>query len=390
MEADDDSRSQAILIVTAVFLAISLISVGLRIFVRTRVVKAFGKDDVFMVLAMILNLAFAICGFLGVKYGMGRKLVHFVGREDDFHKALLCWWLGQIFYVITCVVAKISIIITLLRITVDRVHAYILYAAITLATAVGMIFLFFTIFQCHPVDFFWNRLTESGTCISTDLLIDIAYLYSVGAAVTDLTIGLLPVALIWNLRMNNRTKAAIVGILGIGCMYVTPLSPPPRKIPLLTKHPSASAAVIIRIPFVKNYKSTEFLYNTYQISIWSNVEAGLGITAGCLTTLRPLVRFLRDGSSASRSRNNRTPGPGSFPLSSNVAQGFHRSTRSKPDGEEGQLWTGTDNDDYHGVTTTIMGSQRPPGPTSSSEEDLNPLSTGWKVERSVRVSVRDE
>lgn len=100
----------------------------------------------------------------------------------------------------------------------DRVHAYILYAAITLATVVGSIFLFFTIFQCSPVDHFWNRLTETGTCISTDLLIDIAYLYSVGAAVTDLTIGLLPVALIWNLRMNQRTKIAIVGILGVGCM----------------------------------------------------------------------------------------------------------------------------------------------------------------------------
>jgi len=238
---DDDSRSQAILIVTAIFLAISLIAVILRIFVRTHVVKAFGKDDVFMLLAMILNLAFAICGFLGVRYGMGRKLVHFEveGRAGDFHKALLCWWLGQIFYVITCVVAKVSIIITLLRITVDRVHAYVLYAAITLATAVGLIFLFFTVFQCDPVPYFWNRTPVTGTCISTDLLIDIAYLYSVGAAITDLTIGLLPVALIWNLRMNQRTKAAIVGILGIGCI--------------------ASAAVIIRIPFIKNYKPPIFV-----------------------------------------------------------------------------------------------------------------------------------
>lgn len=130
--------------------------------------------------------------------------------------------------------------------------------------------------------------------------------------------------------------------------------------------------------------------NTYQISIWSNVEAGLGITAGCLTTLRPLIRFLRDGSSASRSRN-RTPG--SFPLSSNVAQGY-RSSRSKHDRDDSHhLWTGSENDEYHGVTTTIMGSQRP-NPTSSSEEDLNPTNelrpTGWKVERSVRVSVRDD
>jgi hypothetical protein len=135
---------------------------------------------------------------------------------------------------------------------------------------------------------------------------------------------------------------------------------------------------------------TSVLDNTYQISIWSNVEAGLGITAGCLTTLRPLVRFLRDSSSASRSRN-----PGSFPLSSNVAPGLRPSRSKHRDREDvHQLWTGSELDDYHEVTTTIMGSQRP-NPTSSSEEDLNPNNNsndtpGWKVERSVPVSVRNE
>ncbi|CAG8191602.1 unnamed protein product [Penicillium olsonii] len=324
----DDSRSKAILIVTSVFLGISLLSVILRCVVRTRIVRAFGWDDGVMLLAM-------------------------------------CWWIGQLFYVLTCVAAKVSIIIALLRITVDRIHAYILYAAMILASVVGAIFFFFTIFQCAPVDFFWNRAQPgaSGKCVSNDVLIDIAYLYSVGAAITDLTIGLLPVALIWNLRMNTRNKCAIIGILGVGCI----------------------AAVIIRIPFVHHYKDREFLYNTYQISIWSNVEAGLGITAGCLTTLRPLVRFLREGSSAGPSRT-----PPSYPLASNVAG--HRSARSKRESRDDQLWTGRESDDYHGITTTIMGS-RQKAPTSS-EEDLNPSragaeSPGWKVERSVRVSVRN-
>lgn len=49
----DDSRSNAILIVTAVFLGISLTSVLLRCFVRTRVVRAFGWDDIIMLLAMV-------------------------------------------------------------------------------------------------------------------------------------------------------------------------------------------------------------------------------------------------------------------------------------------------------------------------------------------------
>lgn len=49
----DDSRSNAILTVTSVFLGISLTSVLLRCFVRTRVVRAFGWDDIIMLLAMV-------------------------------------------------------------------------------------------------------------------------------------------------------------------------------------------------------------------------------------------------------------------------------------------------------------------------------------------------
>ncbi|CAG8902630.1 unnamed protein product [Penicillium egyptiacum] len=369
---NDDSRSKAILIVTSVFFAISLLSVMLRCFVRTQVVRAWGWDDGTMVIAMALNTVFALCGIVGSKYGLGRKLAYFTQHPDDLNRALLCWWTGQLFYVLTCVVAKISIIIALLRITVSRVHAYILYAVIALATAVGLVFSFCTIFECSPVDYFWNRAqpTAHGSCIDKNSLIGIAYLYSVGAAITDLTIGLLPVALIWDLRMNRRTKGAIVVILGIGCI--------------------ASAAVIIRIPYIPTYKEPDFLYATYQLSIWSNVEAGIGITAGCLTTFRPLVRFLRDGSSDGVSRTRNT-----FPLSNNLAGAFHRSGPSQQMSRDDarQLWTGRGSDEYHGVTTTISTARQKE--LSSSEEDLAPCANddpeapGWKVERSVRVSVHN-
>jgi hypothetical protein len=50
---NDDSRNKAILIVTSVFFAISLLSVILRCFVRTQVVRAWGWDDGTMVIAMV-------------------------------------------------------------------------------------------------------------------------------------------------------------------------------------------------------------------------------------------------------------------------------------------------------------------------------------------------
>jgi hypothetical protein len=125
----------------------------------------------------------------------------------------------------TCIVVKISIIITLLRLTINRIHIWILYATISFASGAGLVFLFFIIFQCSPVDYFWDQsgTAETGTCISKDLLINIAYFYSASAAVTDLTIALVPVALIWNLRMDRRNKSAVIGILCIGCVFVFPL-----------------------------------------------------------------------------------------------------------------------------------------------------------------------
>jgi hypothetical protein len=55
---------------------------------------------------------------------------------------------------------------------------------------------------------------------------------------------------------------------------------------------SGSTATIIRLPYttsIKGYKG-DFLYRTTDFAIWSTVEVGLGITAGSMATLRPLMK----------------------------------------------------------------------------------------------------
>jgi hypothetical protein len=44
--------------------------------------------------------------------------------------------------------------------------------------------------------------------------------------------------------------------------------------------------------YVMEFRTDDFLYDTVDIAIWSNIEPGLGITAGSLATLRPLYRLL--------------------------------------------------------------------------------------------------
>ena len=54
--------------------------------------------------------------------------------------------------------------------------------------------------------------------MSIDSLIAIAWVYSIVATLCDLILGLLPALLVWKLQMNVRTKLALAGILGMGCV----------------------------------------------------------------------------------------------------------------------------------------------------------------------------
>ncbi|KAL1611915.1 hypothetical protein SLS60_000137 [Paraconiothyrium brasiliense] len=71
----------------------------------------------------------------------------------------------------------------------------------------------------------------------------------------------------------------------------------------------ASAAVVARVPYMKNFRSRDFLWETTDIAIWSTVEQGLAITAGSLATIRPLFQLIltRLGLTSQRSTMPLTP-----------------------------------------------------------------------------------
>jgi len=133
-------------------------------------------------------------------------------------------------------------------------------------------YFFVVIFQCNPVDYFWTQyLGAKGTCVSPTLVANSTYAASAVHAWADWTLGILPIFLVWNLAMTPRTKMTVALILALGAI--------------------GSAATIIRIPYISQLtETTDFLYTTTDVAIWSTVEPGIGITAAAIATLRPLFR----------------------------------------------------------------------------------------------------
>jgi hypothetical protein len=169
---------------------------------------------------------------------MGKTKVYLAARPDEAQRGLLVsittlschedsyltteqfWWLGQIMYILTVSVGRPAIAITLLRLTVDRIYAWVLYAVMALSTTVGIVFFSFTVSQCRPISHYWNHSPLDGHCVDMSKLLGIIYMYSGVAAACDFTMGLLPIFLIWNLQMDRRTKVAVAGTLGMACMSV--------------------------------------------------------------------------------------------------------------------------------------------------------------------------
>ncbi|KAF3396262.1 hypothetical protein F1880_006897 [Penicillium rolfsii] len=272
MSDDEDRRALAVRTVAAVFLPIAVIAVMLRSYVRGWIVKGFGWDDGTMVCAALMYTMFSACMIGGTLYGTGRKFENLTAHQRV--TAMQYWWLCEVAYCFASIFCKISICVFLMRITVKKVHIWILYIVMTLTVLAGLVFFLLMLLQCKPVSYFWTRTamdpTIEGHCISIHIIITMTYVYSAFAALCDFTVGILPIFLVTKLHMKREAKLAVIGILSMACV--------------------ASAAVIVRFPFVKTFADPDFLYATYQIAVWSNIEAGLGITAGSLATLRPLLR----------------------------------------------------------------------------------------------------
>ncbi|KAF1943002.1 hypothetical protein EJ02DRAFT_151838 [Clathrospora elynae] len=267
-ELDYSNRGPALQAICSLFVSLAFIATVLRVYARTVIVKAFGPDDWFMVFALACHIMFATCAIGGIHHGTGRHM-NTLSKEDVF-KAMRYWWLCYVAYAWSMIAAKISIGIFLLRVTVRKLHKWILYIAMALTVLTGLIFFFVTLLQCMPISYFWDKTIENGWCVPIDVIIALTFLYSAISVVADFTFAILPFFLIWGLNMSVKSRVMLIPILGMGCI--------------------ASVAVCVRMAFVMDFKNPDFLWATVDIAIWSDIEQGLAITAGSLATLRPLWR----------------------------------------------------------------------------------------------------
>ncbi|KAG9602009.1 hypothetical protein KCU77_g2579, partial [Aureobasidium melanogenum] len=282
------THAGALVAISVAFLTITIFFTTLRFFVRGYMIKSLGWDDWLILLA----LASFVC--------QASFLIHLAWIEDHLNltfikplsKALEFVVLELAFYIMTSLFLKLSLAVFFLRIVVAKWQRYIIIIGTSIFCLFTLAFFFVAVFQCGPPSQFLLN-NAKGKCLPWNVTGPLNYIHGTLNAMTDWIFVSLPMLVIRNANMNRKGKASVIGVLAIGVL--------------------GSVASIIRLYYIKDIhpgasSATEFFSKAATIAIVSIIELGLGVTAACLATLRPLFKSLVDYSQRGSDYTRRTAG----------------------------------------------------------------------------------
>lgn len=183
-------------------------------------IKAFGIDDITMLITLFFFTAYMVCQFGGVAHGTGQHRSAIT--DENAQIALRYWFFCELFYTLTTSTLKISIGLFLMRITVSRPHIWIIRSIMIASAVVGVVYCFIVLFQCQPTSYWWDLTPGAkGKCLNPSLEANTLYVVSALNSLADWVFGILPFFVVKDLQMKTSLKVVVATILGFAAMYVS-------------------------------------------------------------------------------------------------------------------------------------------------------------------------
>ncbi|KAI9843364.1 MAG: hypothetical protein M1838_002653 [Thelocarpon superellum] len=320
-EVNAISQYPEILAVCVTLTSVMVIVVGLRMYVRSTILRSVGADD-----WTILVAAACSCIYNGMcigqsRWGLGLPVA--LRPQENLNPYTLLNYPGRPFYMIGITGFKVALCLAYLRI-VNRDNRYYrpLIWTIMITCVLGHLGgTLVLIFQCRPVEKNWHPLVP-GSCLPN------AVTFYVLAAITiffDCIIFTLPIPLLARVQINMRRKVALIGVFVLG---------------LFTTVCSVMRMVQIR-QITKDGNSTGLV-------LWGTIEMNVGISLTCLPALTPLFAYFREK---------------------------HPSARVTPHGTFGSNGSGTRNKRSH--TMQYYSRKADASNSSTGSDELECLELGW-------------
>ncbi|KAF2455726.1 hypothetical protein BDY21DRAFT_350155 [Lineolata rhizophorae] len=265
-----DSSGLDVAILSAALLILDLVAMGLRFWARKLTGKKLVFNDYAAIVALVLSAG--LCSILISMpfYAGGGHHVYDIpySKRNGIH---LLFTVAQPFWGGANTSVKLSLLHLFITIFPSQRFRWVCYGVMVLVAAYLIPVLVATFVLCTPVQYNWNRTIEGGKCANQILMFTIAAVFNL---VTDLIIVIMPIPMLWGLRVPLAKKLGIIAIFSLGAVICV--------------------ISLLRTIYVPTIDLADFHYSAATFGRWSVLEPTLGVINACLPVMRPvLVRFVR-------------------------------------------------------------------------------------------------
>ncbi|OAL56104.1 hypothetical protein IQ07DRAFT_660462 [Pyrenochaeta sp. DS3sAY3a] len=233
----------------------------------------FGLDDYSILITIMTMIPGTIINDQGtLKSGLGKDI--WMLEFPHITNFVRFFYVLEVLYFAQLMMLKLSFLSFYHRIFPGVVVKRVILATAVFNIIVGVAFVVVGIFQCQPIDFFWNSWDRehSGKCINTSAL---GWASAAISIALDIWMLAIPMSQLVHLKLAWKKKVSVGFMFGVGS-FVTVVS-------------------ILRLPFLVSFDTSENpTWDYWNVIYWSNIEISIGITCACMPAIRVLlVRLFR-------------------------------------------------------------------------------------------------
>ncbi|KAL8974748.1 MAG: hypothetical protein Q9197_001010 [Variospora fuerteventurae] len=284
-----EDQGQRIVSSMVALIVLPTLAVIARLLSRYLAHAGFWYDDLWVVISLLLSYGPIICVLISQgTNGFGR---HIWALQDPKYtnRFMEILYIYAIFFYLSSTAIKICILLFYRRIFPVRELKLALQIAMGIVIAYFIGSVLSLIFQCAPIDKYWNR-EKPGSCVNGDVVLIVPGAIN---AVLNFLIIALPIPLLWKLRTTVSQKSVLTGIF-VCAGFVCIIS-------------------IIRLVVLSRLHHADVTWNFVNSAIWSTAEPCMGVVSACIPSLRPLVALITRGTHKVRSQSSdRTSSSGAY------------------------------------------------------------------------------
>ncbi|KAK3686129.1 hypothetical protein B0T22DRAFT_538324 [Podospora appendiculata] len=252
-------------VVNCVFTSLAFIFVCMRLGTRTLLLKNIGIDDYLITGAMVSSIGFLAIMMLQIKAGLGRQVTF-----PELPGFLYALWATVPVYSFCLVLIKLSITVQLYRVLRTPKMQKFLRVYLICITVSGLWTVLSTVFNCWPVEYYWNFATGmAGSCMDKSA---ITFTNAGLNIFTDVILIAVPIPLLWRLQIPRRQKIVLMCLFGVGTFTCI----------ISVVRLQALYQISIAPPAEQSIQGVN-------IAIWSGLEINVAIMCASVPALKPLV-----------------------------------------------------------------------------------------------------